>query len=220
MSGICNPSFRLVLASGSGTRRRLLQAAGLAFDVIAPDVDERALDADPLGLARAKALNVKAPGALVIGADQVLMCEGRVLHKSPTRAAAALHLAQLSGRTHSLTSAFAIARDGEILVTGVETARMTVRPLTPEAIGLYLDAAGPDVLGSVGAYHWEGLGMHLFERVEGDQSTILGLPMLKLLAALREIGAGLLEIGDRLVKSAAFCGIIHCPVDHGFGDGG
>ena len=197
-ASIWNETFRLALASGSATRRRLLEAAGLPFEVVAADVDERGLEASmpdaapgelALALARAKALSAKAPGALVIGADQVLSLDGRLFHKSATREAALNTLSALSGRTHRLTSAFAIARDGEILASGAEAAEMTMRALDEPALALYLDAAGPGVLGSVGVYQWEGLGAHLFERVEGEHSTILGLPVLKLLAALRGLDA-------------------------------
>ena len=197
-ASLWNDDVRLVLASASATRRRLLAAAGLPFTVVAADIDERALEAAMPGaapgelaaaLARAKALSLRVPGALVVGADQVLALDGRLLHKSATRAQAQATLAALAGRTHRLTSAFAIARDGEIVASDAEVADMTMRALPPEALGLYLDAAGPEALGSVGVYQWEGLGVHLFARVEGDHSTILGLPMPKLLAALRGLGA-------------------------------
>jgi len=197
-ASIWNEAFRLMLASGSATRRRLLEAAGLPFEVAAADVDERALEAAmpgaapdelALALARAKALSAKAPGALVVGADQVLSLDGRLFHKSATREQGLATLSALSGRTHRLTSAFAIARDGEILACGAESAEMTMRALDAAALGLYLDVAGPGALGSVGVYQWEGVGAHLFARVEGDHSTILGLPVLKLLAALRGLGA-------------------------------
>ncbi|HXT08706.1 MAG TPA: Maf family protein [Roseiarcus sp.] len=190
--------FRLALASGSATRRRLLAAAGLPFEVVAAAVDERRLeaampDAAPdelaLALARAKALSANAPAALAIGADQVLSLDGALFHKCATREEALRSLSALSGRTHRLTSAFALARDGEVLACGVDTAEMTMRALDAAALALYLDVAGPEALGSVGVYQWEGLGAHLFERVAGDHSTILGLPMLKLLAALRGLGA-------------------------------
>jgi septum formation protein len=175
-----------------------LEAAGLPFEIVAASVDERAIEAGlrtaapaelALALARAKALGAKAPGALVVGADQVLSLDGRVFHKSTTREEALSTLALLSGRTHILTSAFALAHDGEILAADSKTAQMTMRPLDLAALELYLDAAGPDALGSVGVYQWERLGIHLFERVVGDHSTILGLPMLELLATLRRIGA-------------------------------
>jgi len=192
--------YPLVLASGSAARRALLAAAGLPFEAVPAEIDERAVEAalpegspaeTALALARAKALVVSAarPQALVIGADQVLSCEGRLFHKAAGREEALRALATLSGRTHRLTSAFALARGGEIVAAATEAADMTMRPLDAPALALYLDAAGPSVLGSVGVYQWEGLGAHLFERVEGDHSTILGLPMLKLLAALRGLGA-------------------------------
>lgn len=190
--------FRLALASTSVARRRLLAAAGLPFEIVAARVDERALEAEmpsatpaelALALARAKAQSALAPGALILGADQVLSLDDRIFHKSATRADALHTLERLAGRTHRLTSAFALARDGELLAADGETAEMTMRALDAAALARYLDAAGPTVLGSVGVYHWEGLGVHLFERVVGDHTTILGLPMLKLLAALRRLCA-------------------------------
>ena len=200
MPALWNPDVRLVLGSGSATRRRLLEAAGLPFAVIVPKLDERAIEAaapraDPgelaATLARAKALavSIEAPGALAIGADQTLSLDGRVLHKSLTREAALRTLAALSGRTHRLTSAFALARGGRIVAEDADSAELTMRRLDEAALALYLDIASPAVLGSVGVYQWEGLGAHLFERVAGEHSTILGLPMLKLLAALRASSA-------------------------------
>ena len=195
-----NPDYRLVLASGSATRHALLAGAGLPFETASPQVDEREVEAattarTPEGLARAlaraKALDVSArkPDALVIGADQVLSLDGRLFHKSPDRATALATLAALAGRTHRLTSAFALARAGAVVVEDAEVADLTVRPLDEAALGRYLDLAGEGVLGSVGVYQWEGFGAHLFERVQGEHSTILGLPMLKLLGALRDLGA-------------------------------
>jgi septum formation protein len=192
--------YPLVLASGSAARRALLAAAGLRFEAVPADIDERALEASlpgaapaelALALARAKAAAVSAerPQALVIGADQVLSCEGALFHKPATRAEALRTLAALSGRTHRLTSAFALCRGGESVAAQADAADLTMRALDEAALALYLDAAGPAALGSVGVYQWEGLGAHLFERVEGDHSTILGLPMLRLLAALRGLDA-------------------------------
>jgi len=195
-------SERLVLASQSASRRRLLASAGLDFDVEPADIDERALEREwlarrepkealALALARAKALAVsqRRPGALCLGADQTLSVAGRLLHKSPTPEAAAGALAALSGREHRLTSAFALARDGRIVDEDLDSASLTMRALDAEAISLYLAIAGPEVLTSVGVYRIEGLGVHLFESIVGDHTTVLGLPMLKLLACLRGAGA-------------------------------
>jgi len=192
----------LVLASKSESRRRLLASAGLAFDVEAATVDERALESEFLAqgrpsealasaLARAKALDVSArrPDALCVGADQILSLDGRVLHKSATMQEAARTLRALNGRTHRLTSAFAVARDGRILGEGQDHADLTMRALDSRQIALYLACAGPGALSSVGVYQIEGLGVCLFDAVEGDHATILGLPMLKLLSCLRREGA-------------------------------
>jgi septum formation protein len=189
-----------MLASGSVTRKHLLGAAGLPFVARSPDIDERAIEASltgaspaelALALARAKALAVSAdaPEALCLGADQVLSLGDRIFHKSATREEALRTLSALSGATHRLTSAFALTRGGQLVAEGAEAADLTLRKLDDARLRLYLDAAGESALGSVGVYHWEGFGVHLFARVIGDHSTILGLPMLKLLAALREIGA-------------------------------
>ncbi|MBV8474628.1 MAG: Maf family protein [Hyphomicrobiales bacterium] len=192
----------LVLASKSASRRQLLASAGLAFDMEAAEIDERAVEDEyfagggpveqlALTLARAKALDVSArrAGALCLGADQTLSLEGRLFHKSATMEAAAEALAAMSGRRHRLTSAFALARDGRIVAEGEDSTDLTMRPLDGAAIARYLEIAGPQVLASVGVYQLEGLGVHLFEAVEGDHTTILGLPMLKLLACLRREGA-------------------------------
>jgi septum formation protein len=198
MSTIWDPAFRLVLASGSSTRRRLLAAAGLPFETRTPNVDERAIEsilapsADvALTLARAKALavSVETPDSLVLGADQVLALGGSIIHKSHTRDEALKTLTSLAGNTHRLTSAFALARGGQVIASDADTAALTLRAMDESQLRLYLDAAGDGVFGSVGVYQWEGFGMHLFEKVEGDHTTILGLPMLKLLAALRALGA-------------------------------
>ncbi|MGD1037887.1 MAG: Maf family protein [Roseiarcus sp.] len=196
---------KLVLASKSASRRHLLENAGLPLEVEAADVDERAFESEffarggasealALALARAKALEVSArrPGALCIGADQILTLEGRLLHKSETLESAVRTLRSLCGRTHRLTSAFAIAREGRILHEDQERADLTMRALDSRQIALYLACAGPGVLASVGVYQIEGLGVHLFDAIEGDHATILGLPMLKLLACLR--GEGMLGL--------------------------
>jgi septum formation protein len=190
----------LILASGSATRRQLLEAAGLPVEVIRPDVDERAVEADflamggsPAGvaaaLADAKVLSVSPshPGRTALAADQMLICEGRPFHKPEDAAAAERQIAMLAGRKHELTSAFTLARDGRIIGRGASSAALTMRSLTPGFIGNYVALAGPAATGSVGGYQLEGLGIHLFETIEGDHSTILGLPMLSLLATLREL---------------------------------
>jgi septum formation protein len=195
-----NPLWRgtapLLLASKSAARRALLEAAKLPFEILGVEIDERALEADgprdrPDGvarlLAREKALagSRLRPDALVIGADQTLALGGESFHKPADRDAAKAQLTRLAGRTHALHSAVALARDGEIVFDTVEAAHLTMRPLAPSSLDAYLDAAGDAVLGSVGGYQLEGLGIHLFERIEGAHSVILGLPLLPLLGFLR-----------------------------------
>ena len=187
----------LILASQSPARQGLLASAGIAFEAIPAGIDERAIQqssglASPgeiaALLAREKALAVSTnhPGRFVLGADQTLALGERLFSKPSGRAQAAEQLRALAGSTHELHSAIAVARDGEILFADVSIARMTMRPLDEAAISAYLDAAGEAVTTSVGAYQLEGLGVHLFERIEGDHFTILGLPLLPLLAFLRK----------------------------------
>jgi septum formation protein len=189
----------LVLASKSAVRRSLLEAAGIPVAVDPADVDERAIEALLVGtppediavrLARAKALAVCArrPGELVLGADQTLALGPRRFSKPADVAAAREQLAALSGKTHSLHSGAALARDGAVVFETVSTARLTMRALSGAAIDAYLTAAGDRVTHSVGAYQLEGLGVHLFERIDGDYFTILGLPLLPLLAFFRREG--------------------------------
>ena len=190
----------LVLASASPTRQRLLRAAGVHFKVITSCVDEVVIretlvadghEVDPIDLAevlaRAKAEDVSArhPGCPVIGADQVLSCGGGLFSKPSTVDAARETLLALRGRTHQLHSAVAIAEDGETEWVFADTADLTMRRFSMAFLGRYLAAVGGGVLGSVGAYQLEGPGIQLFERIEGDFFTILGLPMLPLLAELR-----------------------------------
>jgi septum formation protein len=191
----------LVLASSSPFRRLLMQNAGLTFETRAAAIDERAIEAAleagaatpekvALELARAKALEVSGhyPAAFVIGSDQTMSLGERVYHKPTSREEAREHLVSLSGQTHHLNSGVAIVRDGEVLWQTVARAAMHVRPLSDDYIERYLDQAGEAVMTSVGGYQLEGLGIQLFERIDGDYFTILGLPMLPLLQALRELG--------------------------------
>jgi septum formation protein len=186
----------LILASQSHARRTLLANAGIAVEAIPADIDERAVQqssglsaGDEIAalLAREKALFVSAkkPGRLVVGADQTLSLGAQLFSKPAGRAQAAEQLRALAGSTHELCSAVAVVRDGEILFCGAGLARMTMRQLSGEAVRAYLDEAGEAVTTSVGAYQLEGLGVHLFERIEGDHFTILGLPLLPLLAFFR-----------------------------------
>jgi septum formation protein len=186
----------LVLASQSLTRQALLANAGIDFEAVAAEIDERAVqhasgllapgDIAAL-LAREKALSASSrqPGKYVIGADQTLAQGERLFGKPAGRPQAAEQLRALAGRSHELHSAVAVARDGKILFEAVAVAGMTMRRLGEAEIEVYLDQAGEAVTSSVGAYQLEGLGVHLFERIEGDHFTILGLPLLPLLAFLR-----------------------------------
>jgi septum formation protein len=188
--------FPLILASQSRARQTLLANAGIVFEAVSADIDERAVqqasrlvtpgDIAAL-LAREKALYVsmRQPGQFVVGADQILALGTRLFSKPSGRAQAAEQLRALAGRSHELHSAVAVAREGKILFEAVTVARMTMRRLDEAEIDAYLDEAGDAVTSSVGAYQLEGLGVHLFERIEGDHFTILGLPLLQLLAYLR-----------------------------------
>jgi septum formation protein len=189
----------LIMASQSRARQTLLANAGLEFEVMTADIDERAIQqasglskpGDIAGLlAREKALWVSSrrPGQWVIGADQTLALGLRLFNKPAGRAQAAEQLRALAGHGHELHSAVAVARDGQILFADVSMARMLMRQLDEIEIDEYLDTAGEAVTTSVGAYQLEGLGVHLFERIEGDHFTILGLPLLPLLAFLRSKG--------------------------------
>src|SRR3954468_23618134 len=186
----------LILASQSRARQMLLGNAGISFEAVPADIDERAVQKNSgltspgeiaALLAREKALFVSAKntGRYVIGADQTLALGQRLFSKPSGRAQAAEQLRLLAGNSHELHSAVAVIRDGKIVFADVSIATMTMRPLGESEISAYLDAAGEAVTSSVGAYQLEGLGVHLFERIEGDHFTILGLPLLPLLAFLR-----------------------------------
>ena len=188
-----------MLASRSAARRALLEAAGVPIEPRPADLDERALEADAAAadpaaiaghLARAKASTVARllSGRLVLGADQTLALDGERFAKPADRAAARLQLRALSGRTHQLHSAIAFAQDSSVLFEYAGMARLTMRRLSDRFIDLYLDAVGDAAMSSVGGYQIEGLGIQLFERVEGDYFTILGLPLMAALDFLRQRG--------------------------------
>lgn len=192
---------RLILASNSASRRALMTGAGLEFSTRAAEIDERRIEAElaaamasppeiAVALARAKAVEVSRldPDAHVIGSDQVLSLEDRLLHKPADMAEAAAHIRAMSGTTHYLNCGIAIAHGGDVIWSEVSIAAMTMRPISEAFLEKYLQMSGEGILGSVGAYHFEGPGVQLFDSIDGDYFTILGLPMLKLLAGLRELG--------------------------------
>jgi septum formation protein len=189
----------LILASQSRARQMLLASAGISFESVPAGIDERAIqEASGLSaprdiaalLAREKSSFVSArrPGQYVVGADQTLALGTRLFRKPAGPGQAAEQLRMLAGRRHELYSAVAVARDGKILFEEVAIARMTMRRLKEAEIDAYLDEAGEAVTSSVGAYQLEGLGVHLFEQIEGDHFTVLGLPLLALLGFLRSEG--------------------------------
>ena len=186
----------LILASQSRSRKMLLANAGLTFDTIPADIDERAIQqaaklsapgeiAGLLAREKARFVSGQMAGHHVVGADQTLALGSRLFNKPDGRAGAADQIRALAGQTHELHSAIAVALDGKIVFETVAVARMRMRPLSGDDIRFYLDAAGDAVTSSVGAYQLEGLGVHLFERIEGDYFTILGLPLLALLDFFR-----------------------------------
>ncbi|WP_291847298.1 Maf family protein [Bradyrhizobium sp.] len=186
----------LILASQSRARQTLLANASIPFDAVPAEIDERAVQENSglsapgeiaTLLARAKASLVSSnhPGRYVLGADQTLALGSRLFNKPSGRAEAAAQLRLLAGNTHELHAAVAVARDGKVVFADVGVARMSMRRLGDDAIEDYLDQAGEAVTTSVGAYQLEGLGVHLFDRIEGDHFTIMGLPLLPLLAFLR-----------------------------------
>jgi septum formation protein len=189
----------LVLASRSDVRGKMLAAAGLRFEIRPAQIDERAVEAaaGPLDapgaarlLARAKAQAVAGtlPGRLVLGADQTLARGGQRFSKPPDRDAAAAQLRALRGGPHALHTAMALVRDGAVLFEYLDTAELTMRAFSDAFLDDYLDMMGDSAMAAVGGYQLEGIGVHLFERVTGDYFTILGLPLLPLLAFLREEG--------------------------------
>lgn len=196
----------LILASSSPTRKALMEKASFSFSVVPPLVDERAIEAQALEagadgrdlaglLARAKAEAVSRlhPDAFVIGADQTLALGTELLHKPIDREDAARQLDHLAGKTHRLHAAVALVRDGQLLWSDIETAELTMREFSAEERDLVLDIEGPAALSSVGGYRLEGPSIRLFETIKGDYFTILGLPLLPLIGALRDIAPQLLS---------------------------
>ncbi len=190
----------LILASSSASRQMLMRNAGLTFSSIPAQIDERAIDAKleqegaapeviALELAKAKAIAVSLlhPEAFVIGSDQTMSLGDRIYHKAKDMAQAHANVLSLSGKTHRLNCGVALAKNGTVIWDTVSIAKMTVRELSADYVSRYLERSGSQVLSSVGAYQLEGEGIQLFSSIEGDYFTILGLPLLPLLAQLREL---------------------------------
>jgi septum formation protein len=194
------PMQPLVLASRSAARRAMLIAAGIPVESAPADIDERAVEARAGGLLpgeaatllareKARAVGSGYGSRFVVGADQTLALGERRFSKPADVAAAREQLRALSGKTHELHSAVAVARDGRVVFSQVDTARLTMRAISDRFIDIYLEAAGADAMASVGGYQLEKLGIHLFEKIEGDHFTILGMPLFALLTFLRREGA-------------------------------
>ncbi len=191
-------SERIVLASGSASRRAMLTHAGVPHDVMPTHVDEAAIKRDladstpadlaaALALAKACAGSGAAPGRIVLGGDSLVALDRRIYDKPTSRAEAAEHLAAFSNRTIALHSAAALVRDGQTLATTADVAQLIVRPLSPAFIEAYLDAEWPAIAACAGCFRIEGLGVQLFSSIKGDHFTILGMPLIGLLSELRAL---------------------------------
>lgn len=192
-------SEAIVLASNSASRKAMLESAGVAFTAQGADLDERAIEAEigegdaseiAQALAAAKAAEVSAarPGSWVLGSDSLVEVDGRRFDKPASLDDAAQHLRFFSGKVMTLHSAAALARDGQIVWVGSDFARLVVRDLSEDFIAAYLDQEWPLVGSCVGVFRIEGPGVHLFETIVGDQFTVLGMPLLQVLEALRDVG--------------------------------
>ncbi len=191
--------MRIVLASGSSARRAMLKGAGVAFEVVVPEVDESAVKArgesakeiaESLATMKASVPMVEdGTASLVVGSDQTLEIDGIVLSKPTSLAELRDHLTRLRGRTHALHSAVAVAGDGEIVWSHTDTAHLTMRAFSDAFLDDYLTRYGEQVRSSLGGYWFEAEGVQLFDKVDGDYFTILGMPLLPLLGFLRHAGA-------------------------------
>jgi septum formation protein len=190
-------AIRLILASKSASRRAMLDAAGVAYDAVPADIDERAVEAglagaapgevaEALSVAKAAAVAGRHPGALVLGSDSLVVVGGRRFDKPRSVEEAAEHLRFFSGKVMELHSAAALVQDGGCEWSHASIARLHVRDLSEDFIAHYLSVEWPAISHTVGAFRIEGPGVQLFEAIEGDQFTVLGMPLLPLLAALRE----------------------------------
>jgi len=189
----------IVLASKSASRRAMLDAAGVEFRCVPARIDERAVEGDldltapreiakALGVAKAQAVSENEKGALVLGSDSLVVCGGRRFDKPADREAASEHLRFFSGKIMELHSGAAIVRDGEELWSNASAASLYVREMSDEFIKHYLTQEWPEVADCVGVFRIEAMGAQLFERIEGDQFTVLGMPLLQVLSALRDQG--------------------------------
>ncbi len=188
----------LILASSSPVRARLLRDAGLSFDIVPARVDEDSIKeamlgegakprdiADALADLKSQRISSRHPHAMVIGADQVLVCEGQLFNKPRDIGEARRHLETFSGKRHDLVTAATVAKGGAVIWRRVDIVKLTMRELSPRFISDYLEQTGDDALESVGCYRLEGLGVQLFQKIDGDYFTILGLPLLAMLDFLR-----------------------------------